>query len=288
MRRRVIPMCMVALSVGCGGATELNDNGAGNDGGGTGGSGTGGTSNGTTSGGGTTSFTTATTATNATVTGTSTTGVHCADVECGGLPCPDGEWQTLPGECCPVCVCPAVSCEPVSCPNGRIETPPGYCCPQCVEELCSDVLCDGPSECGEGRTFTRPAGACCAGCMPDEPGSVACVEIACPPDDNCAKGYVPGDRMGGCCYECLPDPLYCEQNADCVIADRPRTCCGCPEVISKRALEDDACWSPVSDPRPIPEECYPDVICDAVCGACAEPGVAVCVDNRCIEDILLE
>lgn len=283
---------MAALSVGCGGATELNDIGADSDAGGTGGtggsrstSGAGGTSNAVTSGGGNTSVSTLSTAT---MTATSTTSPNCTGIECGGLPCHEGSWETLPGECCPVCMCAEILCDPPVCPNGRIETPPGYCCPQCVEELCSNVHCDGPSECGEGRTFTRPSGACCAGCMPDEPGTVGCVEIACPADDNCAKGYVPGDRMGGCCYECLPDPLYCEEDADCVIADRPRTCCGCPEVISKRALDDDACWSPLSDPRPIPEECYPDVICDAVCGACAEPGLVACIDNRCIEDILLE
>jgi hypothetical protein len=66
------------------------------------------------------------------------------------------------------------------------------------------------------------------------------------------------------------------------MADRPRACCGCAEAISKRALDDDACWTPVTDPRPIPEECYPDVTCDRLC-ECPVPGTAICVENRCIE-----
>jgi hypothetical protein len=94
---------------------------------------------------------------------------------------------------------------------------------------------------------------------------------------------VAGDKAGGCCYECLPDPLYCVDSADCVIADRPRSCCGCAEVISTRALADDPCWTPVDEPRDIPEECYPEVICDALCDACPDPGEAACVYNRCTQ-----
>ncbi|HEY6728827.1 MAG TPA: hypothetical protein VI197_32675, partial [Polyangiaceae bacterium] len=97
---------------------------------------------------------------------------------------------------------------------------------------------------------------------------------------------VRGDLMGGCCYECLPDPLFCEQNADCVLADRPHECCGCPEVISRRALDDDACWYSLAEPRTIPPECYPEFTCDALCGACPDSGSAVCVDNRCTQEIL--
>lgn len=306
MLHRIIPVFVVA-AVGCGGATELNGEASSSDAsGGTGGDGSGGTgpttagpttagstTAGSTSGGGNTSVSTAsasvtvTTVTTATTAATSsTTGMNCAGVECGGLPCHDGRFEVPPGECCPICVCSEIACPAVDCPNGHMETVPEYCCPQCVEALCEGVMCSPPYDCGSGRTFTRPDGACCSGCMPDEPGSVGCVDIACPVEDNCAQGYLRGDLMGACCYECLPDPLYCEQDADCVIADRPRSCCGCPEVISTRALADDACWTPVADPRPIPDECYPEVTCDRECDACPEPGGAWCVDNRCLEVVI--
>lgn len=304
MLHRVIPVFIVALAVGCGGVTELKGDGAASGSGGTGGDGSGGTGGdgsggtgpttagvttagvttvGTTSGGGNAAITAVA---SATTTNSSTTGLNCDGVECGATPCHDGQLVVLPGECCPVCVCSEVMCASPDCPNGRVETPPGYCCPQCVEALCDGVMCDAAYDCGAGRTFTRPDGACCSGCMPDDPGSVGCVDIACPVDNICAKGFQRGDLMGACCYECLPDPLYCETNDDCVIADRPRECCGCPEVISTRALNDDACWTPVADPRPIPEECYPEVTCDRECDLCADPGTAVCVNSRCTQEIL--
>lgn len=224
-----------------------------------------------------------TTTTVSTTTGSSTTDPNCAGLICAGGECPDGRWETPPGRCCPVCTCEGVVCEEPVCPSGQTLTPPDHCCPQCVDLLCSGVVCQGPSDCGDGRTYSRPDGACCAGCMPLEPA--LCPELGCP-DDTCPKGYVSGDAVGGCCTECLPDPLYCEVSDDCVAADRPRECCGCPEIISKRALDDDACWSPSSDPRPIPDACYPDVTCDAVCGACPPTGVPVCVDNRCVGHVL--
>ena len=160
---------------------------------------------------------------------------------------------------------------------------PGACCEQCADAVCAGVLCDAPTECGNGETWERPNGACCAACVPEEPGTVGCVDIACPLDMVCAAGYIRGDLVGGCCYQCLPDPLFCKADDDCVLADRPRDCCGCPEVISTRALDDDACWYAVDDPRPIPEECYPDAYCDAVCGACPDYGQALCLQNRCVE-----
>lgn len=287
MLLRCFPVLLAALGAACGGATEVNGDGTAGDGsGGTAGGGSGGvgptTAGGTTasatSGGGNTSAATGTSSS-----ASSTTSPNCIGLDCAAIECPDGRSEVPPGECCPVCVCSDVVCASPDCPNGRIETPPGYCCPQCIEELCDGVTCTPPIDCGEGRTFTRPDGACCSGCLPDEPGSVGCVDIACPGDDACAKGFLRGDLLGGCCYECLPDPLYCEQDADCVIADRPRSCCGCPEIMSERALDDDACWTPVADPRPIPEECYPEVTCDRECDACPEPGGAWCLGNRCME-----
>jgi hypothetical protein len=117
--------------------------------------------------------------------------------------------------------------------------------------------------------------------MPKQPGSVACLEIACPENNECPLGYVRGDKVGGCCYQCLPDPLFCNEEAECVMADRPRSCCGCPEVISRRAYDADACWSDVTAPRMIAQSCYPQVVCDALCAACPPPLHATCIDHRC-------
>jgi hypothetical protein len=135
-------------------------------------------------------------------------------------------------------------------------------------------------DCGEGYELSQPEGACCKGCVP-KPGGVACREIACPPDDVCPPGYVRGDLVGGCCYDCVPDPLFCNDANDCVTADRPRSCCGCPEAISRRMYDADECWSDVQAPRMIPQSCYPQVTCDAVCGMCPPPGPLLCANHRC-------
>src|SRR5690606_24035220 len=146
---------------------------------------------------------------------------------------------TPPGQCCPVCSCDDVPCLGLACAGG----PTMLCCPTCPEPppaSCENVVCRPPSDCPAGSSWSRLSGACCAGCVPD-PGGVACDEIVC--DDICPPGYVNGDALGGCCHDCVPDPLYCTADADCIIADRPRSCCGCPEVISTRAYAEDLCWS---------------------------------------------
>jgi len=143
------------------------------------------------------------------------------------------------------------------------------------------VICEPPVECPMGYNWSRPSGACCAGCIAD--GGPSCVEIACP-NQVCPAGYVPGDVTGtGCCYECVPDPLYCTADSECMIADRPRPCCGCPEAISTRAYDEDACWYTPEAPRPIPLECYPMNVCDALCAPCPPPGFAACAQNRCVQ-----
>ena len=182
-------------------------------------------------------------------------GLNCELVDCAYPVCDDGqEPVTKPGECCPTCPAPITGCE--------------------------GVTCLPVTACGADYELKRPEGACCEGCVP-KPGGVACLEIACPPDKTCPAGYVRGDLVGGCCYDCVPDPLYCEQTSDCVIADRPRPCCGCPEAISQRLYAADQCWSDVNDPRMVPMECYPQMTCDALCGACPEPGQLLCSDRRC-------
>lgn len=299
MLQRAVSVLILALTIGCGGATELggsSDADASGGAGGTAAGGAGGTSGGSgpttagTTGGsgpttaGTTGGTSAGGNASANASATNTTGLNCGKIECGGLPCPDGRWVTLPGDCCPVCVCDQVECEPLDCPSGETVTPLGSCCAECAAPLlCEGVMCDAPTECPTGYSYERPDGACCAACLPDDPANVACPEIECPDDKTCAAGYTRGDLVGGCCHQCLPDPLYCDDNTDCVIADRPRPCCGCPEVMSTRALDDDPCWSNVDEPRSIPDECYPDQYCDALCGACPDRGQIECVQNRCVE-----
>jgi hypothetical protein len=179
--------------------------------------------------------------------------------------------------------CDLLPCAFPACPDGQMPiTPAGECCPSCPPPAtgCDNVQCQPVKQCGEGEELQQPAGACCAACMP-KPGNVACLEIACPQDKECPLGYVSGDKVGGCCYQCLPDPLFCNEEKECVMADRPRSCCGCPEVISRRAYDADACWSDVADPRMIPQSCYPQVVCDALCAACPPPLEATCIDHRC-------
>lgn len=263
---RAVTLFLVATAVGCGGATASHGDDAS---GGTGGDASGGTSSNTTStsAGGTNNTTGST--------------PNCPSLPCGGLSCPDGQLTVPPGACCPVCSCSLAECEPLDCPSGRTLTPAGACCPQCAEAQCEGVVCEGPTTCDSNSTFSRPAGACCAACL-QLPG-VGCALVACPEDLECPSGYVAGDLVGGCCYECLPDPLYCFDSGDCVLANRPRTCCGCEEAISTRALEDDPCWVPAGEPWDIPAECYPEVTCDALCGECPDPGEVACVDYRCTQ-----
>jgi hypothetical protein len=183
-------------------------------------------------------------------------GTNCFNVDCAYPVCDDGQMPITPaGQCCPICP----------------PTPP----------TCLGVSCEPVMACPMGYEQKRLPGACCEGCYAT-PGGVGCVDIACPPN-NCPLGYVPGSVYGGCCYDCVPDPLFCDSITDCVIADRPRPCCGCPEAITTREYAQDACWSAVDMPRMIPQECYPQFTCDAVCGACPPPGKALCAEHRCIQ-----
>jgi len=286
MLLRAVLVILAVLAAGCGGSTTRDGDGSGGvpgsgggesgGAGGTGGAGAGGTSAGGTGG---------SASGNPSSVVTSTTSGMCDGVGCQIPVCPDGRLVTPPGECCPVCTCDDVLCEPLDCPFGSIIDQPGHCCAECVALACEGVECEQPIECASGRTYSRPEGACCAGCMPDGPAS--CNDIECAPDVACAPGYVRGDLMGGCCYECLPDPLYCESAHDCVRADRPSSCCGCPEVISTRALDDNPCWRPVEASHPLPDECYPDPSCDIICDECPELGAPDCIDNRCMDGIPL-
>lgn len=181
---------------------------------------------------------------------------NCGLVDCAFPMCSDGQMPiTLAGECCP------------SCPPPRLG--------------CSTVQCQPVVGCPKGYVLSQPAGACCQGCVP-QPGAVECPEIACPPS-TCPLGYVRGDLVGGCCTECVPDALFCNDNSECVVADRPRSCCGCPQPITRREYAADVCWSDVHAPRAIPQGCYPQVICDAICGACPPPLSASCQYHRCAE-----
>lgn len=179
--------------------------------------------------------------------------------------------------------CELVLCAYPMCSDGAEPViKPGECCPTCppTRSGCETVTCQPVMACSAGYELAQPEGACCKGCVP-KAGGVACTEIACPPDDVCPAGYVRGDLVGGCCYDCVPDPLYCVEANDCVVADRPRSCCGCPEAISERMYEADECWSDVNAPRMIPQSCYPQVTCGQVCGQCPPPGPLLCSNHRC-------
>lgn len=180
--------------------------------------------------------------------------------------------------------CDDVPCALPLCAGERATTPPGACCPVCSgpKQGCEGVKCEPPSDCKEGYERSLAAGACCPGCLPQVPHGVSCNEVACP-ETPCQPGYVRGDVLGGCCHECLPDPLYCTEDADCVAADKPRSCCGCAEVITRRQFAAEPCWWEVGHPRSLPSSCYPNVTCDAVCSPCSVPEVVACRGNRCVE-----
>jgi hypothetical protein len=214
----------------------------------------------------------------------------CSQISCAYPYCPDGVVTTPPGQCCPVCSCANTVCAQPICPPGvGLVTPPGACCPVCASnstDSCSQVVCNlTPQPCPQGYMPGREPGACCAGCVPNgDPISINCSGVACPAIEQlCSLGYTPGHYMSECCDGCIPDPKYCQHDSDCLIADRPRSCCGCPEAISIRMYQEDACWFDVSAPRPIPQSCYPQAVCGAYCGVCAPPGTAMCVGNQCTE-----
>jgi hypothetical protein len=180
--------------------------------------------------------------------------------------------------------CTGVDCAFPICADGQTPiTLAGQCCPSCPTSLvgCDNVSCQGDTGCPAGYGFGQPPGACCAGCVP-QPGGVMCPTVACP-RNVCPLGYVNGVVVGGCCTECVPDAQFCNDDSECVLADRPQACCGCPAPISVRSYNDDPCWSDVHAPRKIPSSCYPQIKCDEVCGACSPPGLAACQNHRCVE-----
>ncbi len=184
--------------------------------------------------------------------------------------------------------CDAVDCAFPVCADGQTPiTIAGTCCPTCPPPQlgCSNVMCKSVAAgCSAGYVVGQPAGACCQGCVPG-PMGVMCPKIACS-ESTCPLGYVRGDLVGGCCTECVPDALFCNDDSECVVADRPRPCCGCPEAISVREYDADQCWSDVVKPRPVPKSCEPQFFCDAICAACAPPLSPVCRSHRCVQTAL--
>lgn len=180
--------------------------------------------------------------------------------------------------------CATVGCPPVACTEEEVAVlTQGACCQTCKPRAggCEEVTCEPVEACPEGYELAQPPGACCLGCVPKTSG-VPCDEIACP-QTSCPLGYTRGDLLGGCCYDCVPDPLYCRDNDDCVMADKPRECCGCPEAITLRQYELEPCWSEVGSPRPLPSTCYPQATCDALCAPCVDLGDAAdCSEHRCV------
>ncbi len=186
--------------------------------------------------------------------------------------------------------CPAdVACAAIGCgPGFHSVLRPGECCPSCdpdpMPPSCKGVECS-PPQCRPGYAPGPIPGACCHGCVengdPIEP--INCTAVDCTDATKCPLGYHPEVSQGSCCAICVPDPGYCQVDSDCLIADRPRACCGCPEAISERHYQNDVCWSDAAAPRPLPEHCTPQVFCAAICAPCAAPGEARCVERHCTE-----
>lgn len=259
LQNTVLPLALAMLLMGCGGTVSKND------GGGSAGTLSMGASAGTLSFGGTGNESGASAGGTApTVGGTFGT---AGSLNLGGAPS-----------------CATVTCTAADCLEGQVPVlRPGACCTTCEPQSdgCEEVKCQPVEACAEGYELAQPAGACCVGCVP-QPGVVACREVACP-QTSCPLGYVRGDEVGGCCYDCVPDPLYCRGIEDCVMAEQPNACCGCPEAITRRQYQREPCWSQPGSPRPLPPTCYPQLTCDALCGACDNDGqIAVCSQRRCM------
>jgi hypothetical protein len=216
--------------------------------------------------------------------GNSTGGRDCVPLPCPYPACPDGIIVQDDPCGCPRCDCSSVTCPTLDCPPQRVTREFGACCASCAKApSCDGVACeDRPSGgCGEAASWQQKPGACCSQCLGHEP--VGCPEIACSPQ-TCAPGYVQGDLVGGCCFQCSPDPWFCRGDSDCMIAERPATCCECAGAISIRMYEEDRCWFDPRAPRELPPECNPGTMCGRVCEPCSIPEKARCIDNRCVAE----
>jgi hypothetical protein len=214
--------------------------------------------------------------------GSSGAGSACKLPPCPYPACPDGMIVT-PDKCsCPRCDCGSVTCPTLNCPPERITREFGACCDSCARApSCDDVACGGrpSSGCSESASWHHRPGACCGQCE----WQGGCPEIACSPH-VCPRGYVQGDLVNGCCSQCLPDPWFCEIDSDCMIAERPATCCECSGAISIRMYEEDRCWFDPRAPRALPPECDPGTMCGRACEPCPIPDKARCLDNRCVAE----
>jgi hypothetical protein len=186
-------------------------------------------------------------------------GMNCETVDCAYFDCPpDSVSATLAGSCCPTCIPLAPSC--------------------------SNVNCAAATNCPTGFVRQRLPGACCDGCVPvNPPEPPNCMMVNCAPPRDCPLGYRHSQPVYNCCNDCEPDPNYCQVDSDCIVAQKPSGCCGCPSAISTRLYQQDSCYSAVDTPRPIPSECIPDVMCAMICGACPSSGIATCIDHQCTE-----
>jgi hypothetical protein len=186
-----------------------------------------------------------------------TGGMNCALVDCAFPICPpNSTWATLAGNCCPTCVP--------------------------IDPSCSSVVCSPVTSCNPGFVRQRPLGACCDSCVPvNPPAPPDCIMYSCAPPTNCPLGYRHSQPVYNCCNDCEPDPNYCELDSDCLIAQKPSGCCGCPSSISTRLYAQDNCYSATNAPRSVPSQCLPQVICDMMCGACPPTGVPACLNHQC-------
>jgi hypothetical protein len=140
------------------------------------------------------------------------------------------------------------------------------------------------TSCPTGFVIERERGACCDTCHPNANAQYPnCEVVDCAPPRNCPIGYhhvLPSYR---CCNECEPDPNYCQNDADCIIAELPYACCGCPVAIGTRLYVTDACYSALALPRSVPMSCQSQAVCSVACGVCPVPGIAACVDHSCTQ-----
>ncbi len=77
----------------------------------------------------------------------------------------------------------------------------------------------------------------------------------------------------------------CAAPADCILGERPRTCCGgCAQAMARSFVEEQPCYIPQGAKVLTPDSCQEpncdQVDCPAI--ACAEPVAVDCVGGQCV------
>lgn len=222
----------------------------------------------------------------------------CALISCEVPACPEDQWITPPGECCPICAGEAECKEDADCTWCTFATAPEtvddcYCF-FCPTEPMSAAECTANTDawnevCGK---WYETAGCPVADCI--DPGPVGCVDGVCGDpcgDVSCAEPACPEWEWiwepGECCPTCPGGGGdSCESDGDCTwcIYDKPVTStdecycqlCGTPMLSSECAANaasyqkfcNGDLWPEGNECIPPPCPAPPGAVCDVAVGMC--------------------